>query len=50
MNIENFKGQAISDAEFLDCLDYALDLLADFEAQAEICSGSLQKRAVTLMS
>ncbi|CAN7476549.1 hypothetical protein [Caballeronia sp. LjRoot31] len=50
MNIANFKGHILSDGEFLEYLDYALDAVSEFEAQADACCDALRKRAAALAS
>ncbi|WP_155644461.1 hypothetical protein [Burkholderia anthina] len=45
--ITNFEGRILSDREYLEFLDYALDLVQDFEQQAEACCRSLRERAKT---
>jgi len=48
--IKNFDGRALSNREFLECLDYALDLVQEFEAAADACCDSLKKRVAELAS
>lgn len=49
-HITNFEGRVLSDREFLECLDYALDAVSEFEAQVDACCESLRKRASVLVS
>jgi hypothetical protein len=44
------ERRAMSDREYLDLLDYALDVLEEFETQVDVCSEALRRRAAVLAS
>ena len=43
--IKNLEGRILTDGEFLEYLDYALDAVRDFEVAAEECCAALRRRA-----
>ena len=47
MDIASFNRRILSDSEFLEYLDYALEAVGEFEKQAEVFCDSLKKRAAT---
>jgi hypothetical protein len=44
------ERRPMSDREYLDLLDYALDVLEEFETQVDACCHGLRRRAAVVES
>lgn len=46
MNFKSLNTAPLSDKEFMEYLDYAMDLLDDFEAQVDLLCAKLRENCV----